>query len=393
MKRRVCVFSGTRADYGLLKPLMDEIQCSTELDLQILISGAHLSYDFGMTYKEIEEDGFIINEKIDIQLISDSPQGICNSMSFGMAGYSEVLHRLEPDLVVILGDRYEAFIMAAAATVYRVPIAHLHGGETTQGAIDEAFRHSITKMSQIHLVSTEDYGRRVIQLGENPDRVFVTGALGIEYIQRMSYLSMKKLSQELDFKLSEKFILVTYHPVTLEKNSAFEQFSNLLAGLDSFPDYQILFTKTNADPEGKTINKLIDKYVKQQEGRAKSFMSLGKLKYLSAMRYASAVVGNSSSGIIEAPSLHIPTLNIGDRQKGRIKAKSIIDCCTDRNDITANLEKVLSENFKKFTLQVENPYEGVNPAKNITNILTTIDLSNILKKEFHDINVNITGKR
>ncbi|KPK27756.1 MAG: UDP-N-acetylglucosamine 2-epimerase [Desulfobacterales bacterium SG8_35_2] len=393
MKRRVCVFTGSRADYGLLKPLMNEIQRSPELDLRILVSGAHLSNDFGMTYKEIEEDGFIIDEKIDIQLISDTPQGICNSMGHGMTGYSEALHRLEPDLVVILGDRYEAFTMAAAATVCRVPIAHIHGGETTQGAIDEAFRHSITKMSHIHFTSTEDYGRRVIQLGENPERVIVTGALGIESILNLNFLSKEELAEELDFDLGDHFLLVTYHPVTLENNSSKNQFQNLLAAIEQFPDCQIIFTKTNTDPDGKIINSLTDKFVEKSNGRAKAFTSLGQLKYLSAMKYASAVVGNSSSGIIEAPSLKVPTLNIGDRQKGRTRANSIIDCCTDKNDIIVNLQKVLSGDFNKLALQVENPYEGTAPAKNITNILHTIDLSNTLKKEFYDINVIITGNR
>ncbi|MGV1099875.1 UDP-N-acetylglucosamine 2-epimerase [Thiovibrio sp. JS02] len=382
--RKICVFTGTRADYGLLQPLMREIAESPELELQVLASGMHLSPEFGDTYREIENDGFKIDARAEILLSSDTPVGIAKSTGLGLINYSETITRLQPDLVVILGDRFEAFAMAASAVICKIPVAHLHGGELSFGVMDEAFRHAISKMSHLHFTSTEEYRQRVIQLGEDPARVFQVGAPGIENIRKLRLLDKEALARAIDFPLNTDYALVTFHPVTLAAQGCEEQFRALLAALDSLPGLALIFTKANADTDGRIINKLIDRYT-QDNARAIAFTSMGQLRYLSAMRHAALVIGNSSSGIIEAPSFGVPTVNIGDRQKGRIRAKSVIDCAPTRDAIAGALTEGMSPEFRARARQTENPYERPDTARNICKILKEYDLDGIIKKEFYDL--------
>jgi len=387
---KICVFTGTRAEYGLLKPLMDEIHQDPGLCLQILATGMHLSPEFGQTYKLIEQDGFKINEKVEMLLSSDTPIGLAKAMGLGLISYSEALDRLRPDLVLILGDRFEGMAMAQACMVSRIPIGHLHGGEATHGLIDEPIRHSITKMSHLHFTSTEEYRKRVIQLGEHPDRVFNVGAIGIENIRNLPLFGQKDLESEIGFELGEKFFLVTFHPVTLDNSTAGEQFRSLLAALDQITEnahqgLRIIFTKANADTDGRIINQLIDDYVSNNPSKAIAFTSMGQLRYLSAMKHAAAVVGNSSSGIVEAPSFKIPTVNIGDRQKGRVRAASVIDCEPNKASIIAAMEKALAKDFLQSLEFITNPYEKPDTAKNILEVLKKTEIANIIKKPFFDL--------
>jgi len=381
---KICCFTGTRAEYGLFKPLLDEIREDPELELQLIVSGMHLSPEFGLTYRDIEDDGFQIAEKIEILLSSDTPVGISKSIGLGLMGLSDSYRRLTPDMVVLLGDRFETFAAACAAYVARIPILHLYGGETTRGACDEAFRHAITKMSYLHAVSTEEYRRRVIQLGESPDRVFNVGALGVENIRKMTLLSRAELEKAIDFKLGEKSVLVTFHPVTLERATAKDQFQNLLEALEKFDSLNIIFTKANADAEGRIINQLIDDYVAGNPESAVAFASMGQLRYLSAAKHVDAVIGNSSSGIIEVPSLGTPTVNIGDRQAGRVKSASVIDCEPSINEIFSACHQAFSEKFNKNNVMADNPYEQKDTAARIKEIINNVKIGS-LKKEFFDL--------
>lgn len=383
--RKVCVFTGTRADYGILKPLLKEIDQDPGLELQVVAGGMHLAPEFGNTYQEIIDDGFTINAKVEMLLNSDSPTGICKSTGLGLISFAEALERLNPDIVVILGDRFEAFAMATATMIGKRPIAHLHGGELTLGAMDEAFRHAITKMSHLHFTSTEEYRQRVIQLGEKPGQVFNVGALGPESIKSITMLGKEALEQAIDFSFSKQFALVTYHPATLEQQGAGEQFSELLLTLEAFPDLRLIFTKANADTDGRIINKMIDQYVAQNARRAIAFTSMGQLRYLSAMGCASLVVGNSSSGILEAPSFGVPTVNIGDRQKGRIRATSVIDCQPNIESICQAITKGLSSEFQSLAKKTVNPYAKKETARRITKTIKEFDLAEIIQKEFYDL--------
>lgn len=384
--KKICFFTGTRAEYGLLKPLMDEVVKDDSLRLQLLVTGMHLSPEFGLTYKLIENDGFIIDEKVEMLLSSDTATGISKSMGMGLIGFADALTRLAPDSAVILGDRFEAMAMACACINARIPIAHIHGGETTIGAVDEAFRHSITKMSHLHFTSTEEYRTRVIQLGEHPDRVFDVGAIGLENICNLPLLSKEEVAQDIGFELDAPYFLVTFHPVTLEQATAEKQFRNLLSALDNQDDAKIIFTKANADTDGRIINQMINNYVSDNPEKAIAFTSMGQLRYLSAMKYAGAVVGNSSSGIIEAPSFKVPTVNIGDRQKGRVRAKSVICCEPEKKQISSALQNALSKDFVDSIQEMKNPYEKPGTARSILNVLKEADLQNIIKKKFYDLN-------
>lgn len=383
--KKVCVITGTRAEYGLLRPLIKKINEDREMLLQVIATGMHLSSEFGMTYKEIENDGFKIDEKIEILLSSDSFVGVSKSMGLAMISFAECFARLQPDMIVILGDRYEIFSAVSAAYVANIPIAHLHGGETTEGAIDEAFRHSITKMSQLHFTSTEEYRRRVIQLGENPLRVFNVGAIGIENIKTLNLLSKEELESSINFKLDKKIALVTFHPVTLENNTSENQFRNLVEVLEESKDLKVIFTKANSDADGKIINKMIDEYVDKNSEKSIAFTSMGQLKYLSAMKYVDVVVGNSSSGIIEASSFGVPTVNIGDRQKGRIQAESIINCEPIKEKIYQALIHVLTLEFREKIKDIKNPYgNGEVSWKILTKIKESLNTKIELKKTFYD---------
>ena len=306
-------------------------------------------------------------------------------MGLALIGYGEVLQRLMPDMVVVLGDRFETFCMAAAAQVCRVPLAHIHGGETTEGAIDEAFRHSITKMSHLHFASCEAYRQRIIQLGEAPDRVFNVGALGVSNIRRMSLMGRSELAESIGVNLENPYFLVTFHPVTLEKDTSEGQFQSLLDALDAFPEYNVIFTKANADTDGRVINRLIDEYAERQPERCFAATSLGALRYLSAMKYATAVIGNSSSGIVEAPSFKIPTVNIGDRQKGRIQAASTLNCLPDANAIRQTIGRALSPAFQESLSGISNPYDRPGTCSAIVGLLENADIFGITKKPFHDL--------
>ncbi|MFZ5969488.1 MAG: UDP-N-acetylglucosamine 2-epimerase [Bacillota bacterium] len=384
--KKICVITGTRAEYGLLGPLIERIKNDKDLRLQLIVTGMHLSPEFGLTYKEIDEDGLSIDEKIEILLSSDTPIGISKSMGLVLISFSEAYQRLKPDFVIVLGDRYEIFAAVSAACVAKIPIAHLHGGETTEGAFDEAFRHCITKMSYLHFTSTEAYRQRVIQLGEHPDRVFNVGAIGIENIKNLKLLSKERLEADIGFRFEKKTILVTFHPVTLERNTSKEQFQNLLNAFDEIENLKIIFTKANSDTDGRIINQMIDEYSKKNKEKAVGFTSMGQIRYLSSMKYADAVVGNSSSGIIEAPAFNIPTVNIGDRQKGRIQAETVINCEPIKNDIIASLKKALSDDFKKEIRYAKNPYGDGNVSYEIIRVIKEVLSKKIsLKKEFYNI--------
>lgn len=385
--KRIGIMTGTRAEYGLLKPLMQEINKDNDLELYLIVSGMHLSPEFGMTYKEIEEDGFQINAKVEMLLSSDSPAGISKSIGLGVIGFADEFQRADLDMLILLGDRYEALSAAICAMVMRIPIAHLHGGELTEGAIDEGIRHSITKMSYLHFTSTEEYRRRVIQLGENPERVFCVGAIGVENIKKINLMTKEELERSIHFEIDENTVIVTYHPVTLENNTVEEQFLNLLEVLDRNPKIRMIFTKANADTNGRIVNELIDKYVAQNSERACAFMSLGQKRYLSALKYCRIVIGNSSSGIIEAPSFGKPIINIGDRQKGRICADSVINCGYTQQEIQRAMETALTEEFENKARNCRNPYEKENTAANIISVIKDYLLNDKikLKKGFYDI--------
>lgn len=385
--KRIGIMTGTRAEYGLLKPLMQEINKDNDLELYLIVSGMHLSPEFGMTYQEIEEDGFEINAKVEMLLSSDSPAGISKSIGLGVIGFADEFQRADLDMLILLGDRYEALSAAICAMVMRIPIAHLHGGELTEGAIDEGIRHSITKMSYLHFTSTEQYRNRVIQLGENPERVFYVGALGVENIKKINLMTKEELERSIHFEIDENTVVVTYHPVTLENNTVEEQFLNLLKVLDRNPKIRMIFTKANADTNGRIVNELIDKYAAQNSERACAFMSFGQKRYLSALKYCRIVIGNSSSGIIEAPSFGKPIINIGDRQKGRICADSVINCGYTQQEIQQAMETALTEEFENKASNCRNPYEKENTAANIISVIKDYLLNDKikLKKGFYDI--------
>ena len=383
-KRKICVVTGTRAEYGLLYWLMKEIEEDNNLELQLIVTGMHLSPEFGLTYKEIEKD-FKIDKKIEMLLSSDTSIGISKSMGLAQISFAEAYQELEPDIVVVLGDRYETFSAVSAAMIARIPIAHLHGGEATEGLIDESIRHSITKMSHIHFTASQEYKNRVIQLGEQPDKVFNVGGLGIDNIKRLKLLSKKEFEKSINFKLNKKNILVTFHPVTLESSTAKEQFQHLLDAIDILEDTNIIFTKANSDTDGRIINSMIDMYVKENSQKSVCFTSLGQLRYLSALQYVDAMVGNSSSGLAEAPSFKIGTINIGDRQKGRIMADSVINCKSDRESILKAFKKLYSKVFQEELKTSINPYGDGCASLKIIEELKKVNLKNILKKSFYDI--------
>lgn len=383
-KRKICVITGTRAEYGLLFWLMKEIEAASELELQIIVTGMHLSPEFGLTYKEIEKD-FKISKKIEMLLSSDTSIGISKSMGLAQISFAEAYDELKPDMIVVLGDRYEIFSTVSAAMIARIPIAHLHGGEATEGAFDESIRHSITKMSHLHFTAANEYRNRVIQLGEQPDKVYNVGGMGIENIKRLKLLSKDEFEISIDFKLDKKNLLVTFHPATLENSTAKEQFQELLDAIDILENTTIIFTKANSDTDGRIINTMIDEYVTKNAHKAVAFTSLGQMRYLSALQFVDAVVGNSSSGLAEAPSFKIGTINIGDRQKGRLKASSVIDCDPTQIEIKKAFEKLYSNEFQENLINTQNPYGDGCASKQIIDILKKVDLSNILKKSFYNI--------
>lgn len=385
-KRKICIVTGTRAEYGLLYWLMKEIGADPDLQLQLIATGMHLSPEFGLTYQQIEADGFTIDAKVEMLLSSDSPVGIAKSMGLGVIGFADALDRLKPDILVVLGDRFEILAATQAAMVARIPIAHIHGGEATEGLIDEAIRHAVTKMSHLHFTAAEPYRKRVIQLGEAPGRVFNTGAVGLDNLIQLNLLSRAELEKALDFKLnSAPVILCTYHPVTLSESDAGYVLGELFKALDRLPSAKVVFTKGNADMGGRVINQMIDDYALKNPERVAAFVSLGQVRYLSLLREADVVLGNSSSGIVEAPTARIPTVNIGDRQRGRLKAPSIIDCDESVDSILIAIEKALSPEFQKIAAKGETYFGKDGASRRIKQILKEISLEGILLKHFHDL--------
>ena len=388
-KLKICVLTGTRAEYGLLYWFIKCVKKDTNCALQLVVTGMHLSTEFGLTKQIIKKDNFTITKEVEMLLSSDSPRSIAKSTGIGMMGFADVFEDLKPDIVVMLGDRFELLAASYAATIARIPIAHFHGGEATEGVIDEPTRHCLTKMSHIHFVATKDYRRRVIQLGEKPSSVHLVGGTGIENIKKLKLLSKLNLEKKLNFKFDKKNLLVTFHPVTLEKNTAEKQFLYLIKALDNFKNIKIIFTKPNSDTEGRIIIKMIDEYVSKNSNRAISFINMGQLLYLSSLQYIDGVIGNSSSGLLEVPSFKIGTINIGDRQRGRIKGDSVIDCLNDKNSIIKSINKLYSNKFKKILKKSVNPYDYGESSVKSLKIIKKTNLKKIIKKKFFDINFDI----
>ncbi|MFZ4527852.1 MAG: UDP-N-acetylglucosamine 2-epimerase [Undibacterium curvum] len=384
MSRKICVITGTRAEFGLLRWLMQEVQNDPVLELQVIATGMHLSPEFGLTYREVEQAGFSIDAKVEMLLSADTATAVTKSMGLGLIGFADAYARLAPDLIVVLGDRFEILAAASAALIAGIPVAHLHGGETTEGAFDEAIRHSITKMSHLHFVAADEYRRRVIQLGEQPERVFLVGGLGIDAIKRITLLEREALEASLDFKLGSKNLLITFHPVTLEGASSQQQMAELLTALGDLTETNLIFTMPNADTGGRELAAMVDAFV-ASHSNARVYASLGQLRYLSCMQYVDGVVGNSSSGLAEAPSMGVGTINIGDRQKGRLAASSVIDCAPTADSISEALAKLYDPEFRSMLGQTVNPYGNGGASKKIVKVLSTCPIDNLLKKSFYDI--------
>jgi len=385
MTRTICVVTGTRAEYDLLYPLLVEIQADADLRLQIVATGMHLSPEFGLTYRSIEEDGFGIDEKVEMLSSSDSAIGIAESIGRGVSGMAGCLEHLKPDLLVGLGDRFEWLATVVAAAVSRIPVAHIQGGESTEGAYDELFRHAITKMSHLHFAATEKYRRRIVQMGEMPERVFMVGALGIDNITRTPLLERTDLARQIGFVFGPKTFLLTFHPETLAEQDSGDALREILAALDAVPDARIIITKPNADRGGRILSRIIDEYVASRKGKAAAYTCLGRQKYLSALKWVDAVIGNSSSGLIEAPSLQTPTINIGLRQQGRERAASVIDCPARKDDILQAIARLNDSEFRRRVAETKNPYGEGAAAKKIKNIIKDVDLGRLLMKKFQDL--------
>lgn len=383
--KKICVVTGTRAEYGLLRWVMQGIKDSAQLELQVIVTGMHLSPEFGLTYRDIEADGFSIDRKVEMLLSSDTPVGVTKSMGLAISGFADALNELRPDMLLLLGDRYEIFSAASASMIARIPIAHLHGGEVTEGAFDEAIRHSITKMSHLHFVATEEYRQRVIQLGEAPDRVFQVGGLGIDSIFKLELLDRPALEKALEFKFGPRNLLVTFHPVTLEQGTAVAQMGELLAALEMLDETHIILTMPNADTESRALFTMINEFVSRHPYTAKAYTSLGQLRYLSCIQYVDGVVGNSSSGLMETPSFKKGTINIGDRQRGRLKPDSVIDCEPTKCDIRRAFQHLYSAAFQAELAKVTNPYGGGGASARIIEVLECYEPDTLLKKRFHDI--------
>ncbi len=383
-KKRICVFTGGRAEYGILRPLLKEIKKSKDLELKLIVSGMHMSREFGLTYQVIEKDGFRCDEKIEVILSSDTPVAVSKSVGLGLISFSEAFDRIKPDLLLVLGDRFETFSAASAAMISRIPIAHIQGGEMTYGAIDDHFRHAVTKMSQIHFVTTDNYKKRVIQLGEHPKNVFNVGALNVDSMKKVKVLKKSEVEKKIGLSLQKTTILVTFHPVTLEKENTEYYFKNILHALDHFNDCNIIFTKTNADTDGRIINSLIDEYTINHKN-VSSFVSMGQELYVSTLKYIDLVLGNSSSGIIETPTFRVPTVNLGDREKGRIMAKNVINSEYSEAKIKKAILRGLSQSFKTKIKKMKSPYDNGETARKICKIIQKYKIPKNTKKEFYNL--------
>ena len=382
--RKICVITGSRAEYGLLRWVKQGIKDDPVVRLQIIATGMHLSREFGLTYREIEKNGFCIDRKVKMLTNSDTPVGIAKSMGKGLIGFADAFNELKPDLIVVLGDRFEIFSAVAAALVARIPVAHLHGGELTQGAFDDSIRHSITKMSSLHFVATKEYRQRVIQLGEQPQRVFTVGGLGIDNMLRLTLLKREELELALNFKLGKKNLLVNFHPVTLERDAGIKQMSELLNVLGRMKETKLIFTLPNADTNNRKFIKMVKRFVSRHPN-ARAYPSLGQLRYLSCVAQVDGVVGNSSSGLTEVPSFKKGTINIGDRQKGRLQSISVINCQATRQSIGIAIRRLYSRDFQASLSQVRNPYGTGGASDKMVKILKRCSLDGLSKKAFYDL--------
>jgi GDP/UDP-N,N'-diacetylbacillosamine 2-epimerase (hydrolysing) len=385
--KNICVVTGSRAEYGLLRPLLAEIKRQKDWHLQLVATGMHLSPEFGLTYKEIEKDGFHISKKVEMLLSSDTEVGIIKSMGIGLIGFADVFKELHPDLIIILGDRFEMLAVAEAALIHKIPVAHLHGGEITEGAYDDSIRHAITKMSHIHFVATEQYRYRVIQMGENPKHVFNVGAIGLDNINNAKLFSRKELKKKLKIEFKKYNYLVTFHPATLNKKSNAEEFQQLLLAVDQQKESLFIFTKANADNGGRKINQMIDDFVFSHSKNCVAFASMGSQLYLSVLQFVDAVVGNSSSGILEAPAFKVATINIGERQKGRIQPSSIINCEAKKQAIENAFNIIKDAKFKSSLSNIVNPYGDGKTSTRIVQHLQNIQWNKLVKKSFYDLDI------
>lgn len=390
---KIAIITGSRAEYGLFYPLLKKIDSDNEFSLQLIVTGMHLSPEFGLTYKVIERDGFDILDKVEMLLSSDTETAISKAIGLGLIGFADSFRKLNPDLLLVLGDRFETYAATIAGYIGKIPIGHFHGGELTEGVIDEGIRHSITKMSTYHFATTDTYKRRIIQMGEQPNNVFNVGALGLDNIKSMTILSKKELQKNIDFEIIKPTCILTYHPVTLEKRVLDDGIDNLLEILDKRKNLRVIFTMPNADTNGRSIMKKIKLFVNKNPKRSIFFNSLGQKRYLSSLKYVDFVIGNSSSGIIEAPSFEIPTINIGDRQKGRIRANTVIDCDSTKESIDSAIDKALSKDFITRCKFVNNPYGDGNTVSKVVEILRNISLEkgDLIKKSFYDLDIDIKG--
>ena len=384
--RKICFFTSTRADYGIMSRLMRKVADSSDCELQIIATNMHLSPEYGLTYKEIEADGFHINKKVEMMLSSDTRNGIVKSMGVALLGFADAIDDLKPNIAVILGDRYEMLAAAEACLIYRLPIAHIGGGDVTEGAFDDGIRHSISKLSHLHFASTDAARQRIIQMGEHPDRVFNFGGLANDNILNEPIMDREKLEQSLDFKLNKDFLLVTFHPVTLEENTAAQQSAYLLEALESYLKcFKIIFTMPNSDSDSRVIADQINAFVQKHPEDSMAVVSLGKKRYYSALKYCAAVIGNSSSGVYEAPSFHVPTLNIGDRQKGRLRGESVVDVEATLDGIMKGLERVLSDEFRTYVKTTQSPFEKPGTLDNMYDVIVHYPLDNIIEKKFYSL--------
>lgn len=383
MRRRIAVFTGTRAEYGLLYWLMKDIQVSSQLELQVIVSGMHLSPEFGETWKEIKADGFPIDAKIEMLLSSDTPVGVVKSVGLGTIGFADALDRLRPDLLVVLGDRFEALAVVQAALVMRIPVAHIHGGEITEGAYDDAIRHAITKMASLHFTAAEPYQRRVIQMGERPETVFNVGAIGLDHLFHDQIMSLDDLSASLKFSVRSPYLLVTYHPVTAAEENPETTFQAMLSAIDDFPEHQVILTYPNADNGGRSIIPILERYARDNSYRVLAIPSLGFRRYVSALKHAAAMIGNSSSGIIEAPAFGVPTVNIGSRQLGRLAAASVLHCAPAAESIRQAISLALSSEFSEYCQGQDNPYGRGDASSQIIRVIEKF--SGNSSKRFHDL--------
>lgn len=384
-KRKICVVTGTRAEYGLLRWLMQDIRDNPQLELQIVATGTHLSPQFGLTYREIEADGFTIDAKVDMQLNGDSAGAVTRSLGAGVIGFADMFEQLQPDVLVVLGDRFEVLAAAQAAMLARVPIAHIHGGESTEGLIDEAIRHSVTKMSHLHFVTAEPYRKRVLQMGEAADRIWNFGAPGLDALNRVKLLTRDELSRSAEFDLTLPYLIVTYHPVTLSEDETRDEAEALFSALQEFKNHQVLLTGVNADPGHDVVAALSAAFAQANPARVRLCTSLGQQRYLSALRYADAVVGNSSSALIEAPAFALPAVNIGDRQRGRLRQANLIDASGDRESIAAAIHKALTPEFRQQCREAGSSLGDGHASEQIARVLAEHPLDGILKKKFREM--------